>query len=200
MRLRALLAAKGIHYLATRFGSQKLRSMAFDEKYRRGDWRFHDDGPGELAEVIQRNLRNGDLLLMGCGGASVLAGIESDNLSSVLGIDLSEEALRLANQYSSAKASFLVAEMETFVCPRNYDVILFSESLNYIPAGRQLPLLKRLGGSLKENGVFIVTFSQARRYMDIIYRIRGNYFMIEDRSFVDSERHLLVFRPRLQSE
>jgi hypothetical protein len=40
MRLKQLLAAKGIHYFVTRFGPARLRGMAFDEKYRRGDWSF----------------------------------------------------------------------------------------------------------------------------------------------------------------
>jgi len=195
MTIRRLLAARGIHYLATRFGWRKLRSLAFDEKYRAGDWNFRTDGTGELAAVIRRYLRAGDLLIMGCGGASILEGVEASGLNSALGIDISEEAIRLASRFASARIAFRLADMETFQCPHPYDVILFSESLNYVPATRQMPLLKRLAEQLKPGGALVVTFAQAKRYADILERIRRNFAVLEDRPFPGAKRHLLVFCP-----
>lgn len=199
MNLRRLLAARGIHYLVTRFGPAKLRAMAFDEKYRQGDWRFSGDSTGELPVVVRRYLRHGDLLVMGCGGASILDGLEADGLNSALGIDLSEEGIRLASHYASKKISFQQADMTKFVCPRSYDVILFSESLNYVPLDGQAGLLSGLGASLKPGGVFVVTFAQSRRYHDMIESIRKHFTLLEDRNFPGSARHLLVFRPLLGS-
>lgn len=196
MNLRRLLAARGIHYIVTRFGPAKLRSMAFDEKYRQGDWRFSGDSTGELPAVVRRYLRQGDLLVMGCGGASILEGLEADGLNSALGIDLSEEGIRLASRYASSRITFQQADMTAFVCPRSYDVILFSESLNYVPMGDQAGLLIRLGTSLKPGGVFVVTFAQSKRYHDMIEGIRGQFDILEDRNFPGSARHLLVFRIR----
>jgi SAM-dependent methyltransferase len=196
MKFRQLLAAKGIHYLATRFGWRKLRSMAFDEKYRRGDWNFSADGTGELAPVLCRYLGEGDLLVMGCGGASILKDLEAANLKSALGIDLSPEAIRLAGRFASEKISFQLADMVTFRCPHPYDVILFSESLYYVPGTKQESLLRRLAESLKPGGVFVVTIAQARRYMDILDGIRKNFAVLEDCPFSGSDRHLIVFRLR----
>jgi len=193
---KQLLAAKGIHYLVTRFGPQKLRSMAFDEKYRQGDWRFQGDSTGELPGVVRRYLRKGDLLVLGCGGSSILEGLEADGVNSVLGLDLSEEAIRLASRYASPKVAFQIANMETFECPRSYDVVLFSESLNYVPGGRQVALLHRLGAHLKPGGAFVVTLAEAKRYHDIIERVRANFRMLEDHPFPGSTRHLLVFQLR----
>lgn len=191
--IKQLLALKGIHYLVTRFGSKTLRSWAFDAKYSKKEWCFNRDGSGELEKIIVRYLRKGDLLILGCGGASILDGLESKGLNSALGLDLSEEAIRLASQFSSAKVSFQKADMETFECPINYDIILFSESLNYISASKQIPLLRKLARSIKPNGVLIVTLADAKRYHDILVRIRSNFKIIEDRSFASSARHLLVF-------
>jgi 2-polyprenyl-3-methyl-5-hydroxy-6-metoxy-1,4-benzoquinol methylase len=194
MKLRRLLASKGIHYLATRFGWRQLRSLAFDEKYRRGDWKFQHDGTGELAPVIGRYLAGGDLLIMGCGGASILKDLPSANLNSALGIDLSPEAIRLAGQFASKNISFQQADMVTFQCPRSYDVILFSESLYYVPTVGQVSLLRRLAASLKPDGVFVVTVAQAKRYRDVLDGIRKNFAVLEDHSFAGSNRHLIVFR------
>jgi 2-polyprenyl-3-methyl-5-hydroxy-6-metoxy-1,4-benzoquinol methylase len=196
MKLRGLLATRGIHYLATRFGWQKLRSLAFDEKYRRGDWNFCTEGTGELADVVCRYLGEGDLLVMGCGGASILKDLPAPNLKSALGIDLSQEAIRLAGRFASEKISFQLADMVTFECPQPYDVILFSESLNYVPLAEQEPFLRRLGKSLKPNGEFIVTIAQAKRYADMLEGVRRHFAVLEDRSFSGSNRHLLVFNSR----
>lgn len=194
MRLKQLLAARGIHYLVTRFGPARLRAMAFDEKYRRGDWNFNGEGSNELPATIRKYLHGGDLLILGCGGASILKGFTPADFSSVLGLDLSAEAVRLANRYASEHIQFQVGDMVTFQCPKGYDVILFSESLNYVPSSRQEELLKRLAGHLKPGGVFVVTLAQAQRYHAIIELIRRHFQMVEDRNFSGLERRLLVFR------
>lgn len=193
MNIKQLLGAKGIHYLVTRFGPRKLRSIAFDEKYRSGEWDFNSNSEVDLAVAIQRYLRKGDLLIMGCGGASVLEGLEGSGLRSALGIDLSEEAVRIASRFASDKISFKVADMVTFECPRPYDIILFSESLYYVPATDQVDLLLRLSLYLKTGGVFIVTFAQAKRYVNLLERIREAFTVIEDHSFPNSTRHLIIF-------
>ena len=83
--------------------------------------------------------------------------------------------------------------MEAFECLRSYDVILFSESLYYVQSDKQVPLLKRLERYLKPDGVFIVTFAEARRYSDILQRIRTNFHVVDERNFPESIRHLIVF-------
>ena len=194
MNFRRLLGARGIHFLVTRFGPRRLRSLAFDEKYISGDWSPPTDGESELPIVTSRYLRKGDLLIMGCGGCSVLKGLESLGLNSALGIDLSPEAIRLANRYASEKITFQIADMVSFDCPRSFDVILFSESLYYITASQQKAVLGRLAARLNQGGVFIATFAQAVRHHSILERIRDAFQVVEDRPFVGSKRHLIVFR------
>jgi 2-polyprenyl-3-methyl-5-hydroxy-6-metoxy-1,4-benzoquinol methylase len=200
MNIRRILAAKGIHYLVTRFGPQSLRRMAFDEKYRVGDWRFKNDSSGELPDLVRKYVRKGDLLMLGCGGAAVLEGLKQGDLTSALGVDLSDEAIRLANRYASESIRFKTGDMETFISDSHYDVILFSESLNYIPLANQEKLLQRLGNYLKKGGVFIVTFAQAKRYSAMIEGIRKHFQVREDRPFRGSSRHLLVFTPQRTCE
>ena len=193
MRFKQLLAVKGIHYFVTRFGPARLRGLAFDEKYRSGDWNFKGDSD-EMPPVIRKYLRGGDLLILGCGGASILESLKPTMFSSILGLDLSVEAVRLASRFARENVSFQVGDMVTFQCPKDYDVILFSESLNYVPSSQQKELLKKLVGHLKPGGAIVVTLAQARRYHAIIELIRRRFQMVEDRKFVNSERQLLVFR------
>lgn len=198
--LKRLLAARGIHYLVTRFGSRKLRALAFDGKYQSGRWGSHHDGGGELAAMVSQYLRKGDLLILGCGGATVLEGLEASGLNSALGVDLSAEAVRLASRFASSRVAFLVQDMELLKWNSDYDVILFSESLYYVPAQRQLPLLRRLGNHLKHGGVFIVTLAEPKRYADILNLIRGGFDVRVDRAFGGSFRHVIVFAVSGQEE
>lgn len=194
MNLKRLLVTKGIHYFVTRFGPMRLRSLAFDEKYRSGAWNFRGESSDHLPCVILKYLRNGDLLILGCGGASILESFEPDTFSSVLGLDLSEEAVRMASRFARKNISFRTGDMVTFECPRDYDVILFSESLNYVPTSQQEKVLKNLAKHLKGGGVIVVTLAQSTRYHAIIELIRSRFEIVEDRRFSGSERHLLVFR------
>ena len=193
MGIQRLLAKTGIHFLATKFGSPKLRSLAFDEKYRQGHWCFNSDGNGELSDVICKYLGRGDLLLMGCGGASILEGLESRGLTRAIGVDISTEAILIASRYASDKVEFKLQDMMKFKCLQSYDIILFSESLYYVHKSHQKSFLKSLAIYLKDEGVFIATFAEAKRFKNMIDGLRKDFSIIEDRAFNDSSRHLIVF-------
>jgi 2-polyprenyl-3-methyl-5-hydroxy-6-metoxy-1,4-benzoquinol methylase len=188
------LTARGIHYIATRFGPLRCRGIAFDEKYRCGHWVFESDGGPELTGVICRYLRKGDLLILGCGSAAILEDLKKEGMNSALGIDISQEGIRLASRFACDNVSFQVADMVRFECPQAYDVILFSESLNYVPSMRQVPLLKRMAGSLRPNGALLVTLSESKRYWNILIRIRRNFNVLEDFMLSGSNRHVIAFR------
>ncbi|SRR5581483_1215788 len=192
--IRKLLAQRGFHYLATRFGPSWMRRLAFDGKFLSGDWAFGKDGSDELAEFVRTHCVGGDLLVMGCGGAALLDQVPADNFSSVLGIDISPEAIRLANERRAPNVHFEVADMVAFRCPRPYNVILFAESLNYVPWFKRKSLLRRLCESLKPGGCIVVTLAQPERYTNITSLIRRKFKVIEDRNFTGSRRWLMAFR------
>lgn len=130
---------------------------------------------------------------MGCGGASVLEGLEAEGLNSAIGVDISAEAIRIASRYISSKVSLVQANMIDFLCTRLYDVILFAESLYYVPERIQKSFLRGLTQQLKPNGVVIVTFAQPKRYVAILKRIRRNFVIVEDRVLTGSHQHLIAF-------
>jgi hypothetical protein len=103
---RRILAAESVHLLVTRFGPQKLRGMAFDEKYRRGDWCFQGDSKGRRAAHSGAVRAWWDLLVLGRGGASVLDGLDAAGLSSVLEESTFPKTIRLAAGTCHAKYDF----------------------------------------------------------------------------------------------
>jgi 2-polyprenyl-3-methyl-5-hydroxy-6-metoxy-1,4-benzoquinol methylase len=194
MPLSRILTFKGIHYLVTRYGPARLRSLAFDEKYRTGSWNFVGDSSAELSQTVRRYLNSGQLLMIGCGGASLLQNLNDSDFTSVLGLDISSEALRLASRFASEKVSFEHGDMRTFQSERLFDVILFSESLYYIPVKEARECLDRLRPRISANGAFIVTVAEPERYAELLKMIRDNFTMLEDNSFPHSHSRVLVFR------
>jgi 2-polyprenyl-3-methyl-5-hydroxy-6-metoxy-1,4-benzoquinol methylase len=192
--LRPLLAKRGFHYIATRFGSASIRAAAFDAKYAGGDWHFRADT--ELAHAVLPYLGDGAILIMGCGGAAILDALPMGRLTRVLGFDLSSEAIRLARRHGGQNVVFQVDDMRTAPCDGPYDLVLFSESLNYLTPTEQLDLLHRVGRHLSRHGVIVVTLSQGSRYKDIVERIRDGFALVSDCALAASGRSLQVFRPR----
>jgi trans-aconitate methyltransferase len=193
-KLKKVFTAPGAHYLLTRFGGAALRKKCFDEKYLSGDWDFAGNPDSVLAGVVEKYSAGGHILILGCGSASMVGGLSPNSFQTLLGIDISPEAVKRANRQKSGAVRFEVGDISKYKCERQFDVILFSESIYYVnPLGRKR-LLKNLAGNLTANGKIIVTIAQPERYANILKMIRKNFEVVEDGNFKDSQRRLLVFR------
>jgi len=142
---------------------------------------------------LERYTRNGNLLILGCGTASVAGVMDPKTYHSIQGIDLSPEAISIAEKWSGERVSFKVADMMEFEPERPCTVILFSESIYYINKDCRVPLLKRLAAHLDPEGSIIVTVAQPQRYAEVLQEIRNQFHIKEDRFFKGSGSRLLIF-------
>jgi 2-polyprenyl-6-hydroxyphenyl methylase/3-demethylubiquinone-9 3-methyltransferase len=143
-KLKKLFTARGLHYLFTRFGSAALRKKCFDEKYLNGEWDYSGKPDFPLAVVVEKYAAAGHILILGCGSASVVGALKPGSFQTLLGIDLSPEAVKLASRQKSEAVRFEVGDIAEFKCGRKYDVILFAESIYYVSPLRRKKLLKYL--------------------------------------------------------
>jgi 2-polyprenyl-3-methyl-5-hydroxy-6-metoxy-1,4-benzoquinol methylase len=188
-----LMGVRGMHFIASRFGGAGLRAAAFDQKFRNGAWNFDVDV--EVGLLLERYGRNGTVLIMGCGAAAGLGEVDAKTFSSVLGVDISTEALQRASRHSAPNIKFQQCDMLKFKSSELYDLVVFSESLYYVPRFRRKSFLKKHSESLKPSGCFVVTVAQPQKFISILRMIRRNFRVVEDRGFEGSNRHLIVFRP-----
>ena len=191
---RRLLCLPGVQYIATRFCGPTLRRWSFDEKFRTGQWNFSGEASRELANAVERYVEGGDILMLGCGTAAITHALKPDCFNSFLGVDLSKEAIARANLGSSDKIRFEHGDMLRFKTDQKFNVILFSESLYYLKPWQRQPMLRRSTSMLRSRGHIIVTISQPSRFAGVLQMIRRDFSIIEDRTFSDSLRHLLVLR------
>jgi SAM-dependent methyltransferase len=193
-KLKSILFFKGVFYFLTRYAGSVLRSFSFDQYYKSGRWDYLDnDHSGEMVKVVERYANKGRILDVGCG-PGILAGLlNPGSFEYYQGVDASSEAIAMARKRVSEKINFDVGDIQSYECEDDFDLIIFEESLYYVPFFRYR-LLKRYGRRLSPDGMFIVTVADPKRFRRMIGMIRKKFQIIEDRYFNNSNRWLLVFR------
>ncbi len=193
-KLKSFLAAKGILYLLTRFGGSIIRRCSFDEYYRSGRWDYFDNSHSdEMVKVVAKYANKGCILDVGCGTGILASLLPTGSFEYYRGIDASSEAITLAQNRESEKIRFEIGDIKSYECEDRFDLIVFEESLYYVPFFRYR-LLKRYARRLLPEGVFIVTVADPRRFAGMIKMIRKNFQMVEDRFSPGGGRLYLVFR------
>lgn len=193
-RLRKLFSIRAIlYYLCTRFGSRSLRSWAYDRQTGKEGWNFLDKTHSrEVVRTVEKYAKQGRVLDLGCG-TGILAGLLSPgSFEYYRGVDASSQAIALARKRASEKVNFELGDIQNYKCEDDFDLIVFEESLYYVPFFRYR-LLKRYARQLRPGGVFIVTVADPNRFARMIGMIRRKFQVLEDRYFQNSKRFLLVF-------
>jgi SAM-dependent methyltransferase len=192
--LKNLLSAKGVLYLLTRYAGSVLRRCAFDQLYRSGRWDHLDkDHSKEVVKVVEKYANKGRILDMGCGPGILVSLLNAGSFEYYRGVDASSEAIALAQKRKSEKVHFETGDIQNYKCSDNFDLIVFDESLYYVPFFRY-QILKRYARWLRPGGTFIVTVADPHRFKHMIKIIRKRFQTVEDRYFKNSGRLLLVFR------
>lgn len=194
-KLKSFLSAKGVLYFLTRYAGSAVRRCSFDQYYRSGRWDYLDsDHSEEMVKVVEKYVRKGRILDMGCGTGILASMLNPDCFEHYLGVDASQEAIALAQKRKNVKVNFEVSDIQSYKCRGKFDLIVFEESLYYIPFFRRR-LLMRYAELLCPEGLFIVTIADPNRFRRMIGMIRKRFQLIEGRCFKNSGRLLLVFSP-----
>jgi len=191
-KLQKALRIRGIHWLITRFGGKRLCRLSFDEKYKSGDWAFGSE-TRDLVQLVEKYSSSGHVLALGCGAAPIAGALNPVSYRSFLGIDLSSEAIAIARKQANNRIRFETGDMVSYRCSRKYDVILFPDSLYYVPFFARKRLLVKLCRGLTARGKIIVVIAHPDRYAGILKMIRQNFAVDVDRELEGTKRHVLVF-------
>jgi SAM-dependent methyltransferase len=118
-----------------------------------------------LLEPIAR-LAPGRRMLDLCCGTGREAEIFARNGYQITGVDFSDKAVALANEYLSEKhleARFIVGDFQDFTIGERFDVIYLSPWAYAFVAGRtpRIEFLRRLGVMIPANGVVVISFGLA---------------------------------------
>jgi|SRR5581483_5075676 len=118
------------------FRPAPVPAQEWDREYREGRWDYLGDmtSIGGLASVIGycQFLNPSTILDVGCGAGVLASRLKLLPYTQYLGVDISAEAIAQAQGLADDRTAFAVAGAEEFHTDRRFDVVIFSQLLNYI--------------------------------------------------------------------
>ena len=196
-----------IHAFLKRRGLSSVKQRIWDSEYSAGKWDFPRAGdPGQegsrdiVLGVIERHCQGGDILDLGCGGGAT--GLEiAPVYRRYVGVDVSQVAVLAAQSEvlqdaaRRARNEYAVSDILSFVPKGKFRVILFRESVYYVPIHQIKTMLQRYSLSLASDGTFIVRLHDRAKYRKIIAFIERHYRVTEVIEAKETNGVVLVFSP-----
>jgi 2-polyprenyl-3-methyl-5-hydroxy-6-metoxy-1,4-benzoquinol methylase len=183
-----------------KWGPRSTRRNLWNTEFANGRWDYIDSTPSDCVySFLTIYLRGGSLLDLGCGSGNTGAELEAKSYSTYTGVDISDVAIEKAKERSArarraGRNRYVQADIIKYVPATNHDVILFRESLFYVPLARTRIMLYRCRKYLKPGGVIIVRMCDRDKYSAIIRMIESNFQVVEKHSPTGTTSILLVFR------
>ncbi|MFZ3378501.1 MAG: class I SAM-dependent methyltransferase [Candidatus Acidiferrales bacterium] len=193
------------------YGPSRVKKVFWDKEFSGTKWDFIDNTVGDCVyPYLEKYAQNGNILDLGCGPGNTANELASDVYRSYVGVDISEAALAKAVRRSKengrqGKNSFVVSDFLAYKPVRDFDIILFRESMYHVPFGQVKTILDKYSKSLKDSGVFIVRLYAGddrsgnikRRVSAKIELIKREFDIVESRQYdTRGLPTVLVFRPR----
>ncbi len=203
---RALTFARGA---LLSYGPSSIKKRIWDKEFSGAKWNFIDETAGDCVyPFLEKYANNGNVLDLGCGPGNTANELAANVYEHYIGVDISGAALAKAVKRSedngrAGKNSFINSDFLNYEPDRDFDIILFRESMYHIPYGQVLPILRKFSKNLKSTGVFIVRLYAGDRRPGVVKRrvtakldlIKREFNVLEARQF-DSPGlpSVLVFR------
>jgi SAM-dependent methyltransferase len=191
-----------IRGLIQKFGSPGMKSRLWNREFSSGRWRCLEEMPGDHAyPFVERYARQGSILDLGCGPGATGNEISIDCYESYTGVDVSAVAIEKAIDRTrqcgrEGKNEFLVGDMMRFVPTRKYRVILYGDSLYYIPRARVTSVVDRHAQFLEPGGVLLARiYRHDGKHGKLVNLLESRYEMIERECYLSPDVTVLAFRP-----
>ena len=182
------------------WGSPWIKRIIWNKEFAEGRWDHLAETPGDCVyRYVEKYVQNGDILDLGCGSGNTGNELDYSKYQSYTGVDISNVAIQKAVSRSELsgrifKNHYFQSDILTYRPQGTYQVILFRESLNYIPRVNLIGMLQRYQKYLDESGVFVVRLYDRYKYKAIYELIRTNFHVIEEFLPEDMDTVVMIFR------
>lgn len=177
--------------LLQRWGPRPLKRRLWDHEFSHGRWDGIAETPGDpVYEVIVRHARGGSILDLGCGSGNTGCELPAGCCSAYLGVDVSGVALEAARRRSEACGRgsinrYVQADIATFSPGEQHDLILFRETIYYLPERRIPAVLRRYSRCLRPGGVIVIRWYEAGRAGSLLRLASPALECVEDHRLPD---------------
>jgi len=182
-----------------RWGNTAKKKSIWDEEFSSGQWDYLENTNDDPIYLYLEKYGNGGSILdHGCGSGNTGNELDASKYGSYTGVDISESAVKRAltrseNNGRVEKNEHVCADIYQYTPGRRYDIILFRESIFYIPNSKISVVLDRYRDYLKETGGVIVRMCDRKKYASIVRLIERHYHVV-DSSPAEDANIILVFR------
>jgi 2-polyprenyl-6-hydroxyphenyl methylase/3-demethylubiquinone-9 3-methyltransferase len=186
--------------LVQRYGPEKLKRRLWNHEFATGHWVCLENTAGDcIYPHLEKWVRQGSILDLGCGPGNTGNELKDSAYRFYTGIDISDVAVEKARARSRAndraqKNSYFQSDIYTYVPAKQYDVVLFGDSLYYIPPPKIAGMLHRYAAFLAKDGVFMARMYDMRGKFKIILDVIEENFEVLEKHVYDSQVCVIIFR------
>ena len=154
----------------------------WDEEYSEGKWEHLNNKKDSMRYgIIVTYIRDKfnysiSILDLGCG-IGILQGKLSGTYSHYTGIDLSDEAIRIAKEKEDEKTVFHSHDITNYTPKEKYDCIIFNESIYYLD--KPIETLKKYKSFLKKDGIIIISMWDYKERNNKLWK-KINSFLVKN--------------------
>jgi SAM-dependent methyltransferase len=187
--------------LIYKYGTESLKKRLWNWDYSRSRYGYGSSAGDFLYPFLIEHARNGSILDLGCGEGKTENELDQEAYTECVGVDISEVAIAKARAWTERcgrgrKNLFYCSDLESFVPLQQFDLILFRDSLYYLPEPKIETTLDRYSAFLKEGGCFVVRLCEGvGRHSPIVKAIETNFSVTGKRISGDGAV-AIAFRPR----
>lgn len=181
------------------WGGAWMKRRLWNREFAGGHWDFIENAADDpIYPVLERFCGGGAILDLGCGAGNTVNEIGKEAFGHYTGVDISDVALAKAAEWAArtgreSKVEFHQAAIEAFEADRKYEVVLFRESLFYIPVGRVVEVLEHYQKFLAPDGVIIVRMYDGGKYDAMVQIIRDRFEVREEQEVDGGPALIMVF-------
>jgi len=184
------------------YGTEHVKRRLWDSEFLQGRWNCLDDTAGDCVYLfVEKYARQGRILDLGCGSGSTGNELDATTYHSYIGVDVSEVALEKARRRTEEnrrqdKNQYFQSDILSYLPTHKFNVILYRDSIYYIPRGRITGMLKRYAEYLEEGGVFLARIVSGGTSKAVVETIESRFDVVEKYISGQPGATVLVFRPR----
>jgi len=185
------------------YGTSDLKKRLWNREFARGRWDCPERRPGDCVyPYVEKYARGGSILDLGCGSGNTGSELDATTYRHYTGVDISTVAIENARRRTEGKSApdrsrYVQSDIFSYVPTQPYDVILFQDSIYYVPWRKITAMLDRYSKYLNEGGVFIVRmWDESDKYRSVLDIIESAFEVVEKHLAEGPKAVVLIFRQR----
>ncbi|MBZ5581655.1 MAG: class I SAM-dependent methyltransferase [Acidobacteriia bacterium] len=183
-------------------GNESIKRSIWNAEFSKGRWACLDHSPGDpVYRYIERYANHGSILDLGCGSGNTATELNAAEYHDYTGVDVSDVAIEMARarlkpSHAIGTIRYIRNDIYRYIPSQTFTVILFRDSIYYIPPAKIRGLLERYSQYLARDGVFIARLWQTTgRHQFIVETIKRAFEIVELYRTGEASTAVIVFRP-----